>query len=452
MNRCFIIILLCYHCSISASNSTGRVEYLPGFEGPLPFYLETGYVGVGENEDVQLFYYFIQSESDPNNDPLMLWITGGPGCSSISGLIYEIGPIQFEAMDYNGSFPNLILKPYSWTKMTSIIFLDVPVGSGFSYAKTTFASHSTDIQLCDQVYEFMRKWFKSHPEFVSNPFYIGGDSYSGLPIPIITQLISDGNEAGYEPHINLKGYLLGNPLTFPEEDNFKIRFCNGMGIISDDLYKSLFHACGGEYRSEYISPNNVECIQNIELYEQSIYGIQAPQVLEPYCGHVWLIKLPTQKPLKEHTRLSSVKCRFNEYKLVYYWINDANVQEALHVRKETIEEWIRCPDLNFTITTYDVRQYHLSLSNKGYRSLIYSGDHDMVIPHQSTQAWTKDLNYSVIDQWRQWKHNNQIAGYTQSYSNMMTFATVKGGGHTAPQYKPEECFAMFKRWISNQPL
>ncbi|KAD6796039.1 hypothetical protein E3N88_06935 [Mikania micrantha] len=230
-----------------------------------------------------------------------------------------------------------------------------------------------------------------------------------------------------------------------------------MGIISDDLYKSLFHACGGEYRSEYISPNNVECIQNIELYEQSIYGIQAPQVLEPYCGHVWLIKLPTQKPLKEHTRLSSVKCRFNEYKLVYYWINDANVQEALHVRKETIEEWIRCPDLNFTITTYDVRQYHLSLSNKGYRSLIYSGDHDMVIPHQSTQAWTKDLNYSVIDQWRQWKHNNQIAGYTQSYSNMMTFATVKasnlnGGGHTAPQYKPEECFAMFKRWISNQPL
>ncbi|KAL8199461.1 hypothetical protein R6Q57_013029 [Mikania cordata] len=260
------------------------------------------YVGVGENEDVQLFYYFIQSESDPNHDPLMLWITGGPGCSSISGLIYEIGPMQFEAMDYNGSFPNLILKPYSWTKMTSIIFLDVPVGSGFSYAKTAFASHSTDIQLCDQAYEFMRKWFKSHPEFLSNPFYIGGDSYSGLPIPIITQLISDGNICLYKRIIVDFGYLLGNPLTFPEEDNFKIRFSNGMGIISDDLYKC-------------------------------IYGIQEPHVLEPYCGHVWLIKLPTQKLLKDHTRLSSVKCRNNGYKLVYYWINNASVQEALHVRK-----------------------------------------------------------------------------------------------------------------------
>ena len=49
------------------------------------------YVGVDENEDVQLFYYFIKSESDPDHDPLMLWITGGPGCSSISGLLYEIG-------------------------------------------------------------------------------------------------------------------------------------------------------------------------------------------------------------------------------------------------------------------------------------------------------------------------------------------------------------------------
>ncbi|MFS7948957.1 putative peptidase S10, serine carboxypeptidase, alpha/Beta hydrolase [Helianthus anomalus] len=68
----------------------------------------------------------------------------------------------------------------------------------------------------------------------------------------------------------------------------------------------------------------------------------------------------------------------------------------------------------------------------------------MIIPHQSTQAWIRDLNYSVIDQWRSWKLNGQIAGELFEYDD--------GGGHTAPEYKPEECVAMFKRWISKQPL
>ncbi|KAK9075438.1 hypothetical protein SSX86_003761 [Deinandra increscens subsp. villosa] len=456
MNSSFIIIIifiLCFHASTTISDSRARVEYLPGFQGPLPFYLETGYVGVDENEDVQLFYYFIKSESDPEHDPLMLWMSGGPGCSSISGLLYEIGPIQFELVEYNGSLPTLKLNPYSWTKMANIIFIDVPVGSGFSYGRTTLASHSTDIQLCDQTYEFMRKWFESHPEFISNPFYVAGDSYSGIPAPIITQLISDGNEAGIEPYINLKGYVLGNPLAFPEEENYKIRFANGMGLISDELYKSLFHTCGGEYRSEYIHPSNKECHRNLELYQQCIDGISNAYVLDNDCGgRIWLIKQPTQKLLKDHQSLSTFYCRIYEYMLVYYWINEASVRKALHIQKGAIREWIRCVDSNFTSILDDVRPYHLNLSEKGYRSLIYSGDHDMCIPHQSTQAWVKNLNYSVIDQWRSWKLNGQVAGYTENYSNMMTFATIKGGGHTAPTYKPEECFAMFQRWISNQPL
>ncbi|PHU20670.1 Serine carboxypeptidase-like 17 [Capsicum chinense] len=97
-----------------AAGST--VKFLPGFEGPLPFELETGYIGVGDHEDAQLFYYFIKSESNPESDPVLLWITGGPGCSALSGLIYEIGPITFEPVEYNGCLPKMILNPYSWTE------------------------------------------------------------------------------------------------------------------------------------------------------------------------------------------------------------------------------------------------------------------------------------------------------------------------------------------------
>ncbi|KAJ9541209.1 hypothetical protein OSB04_027715 [Centaurea solstitialis] len=414
------------------------------------------YVGVDEREDVQLFYYFIESESNPKDDPLILWIAGGPGCSSISGLLYEIGPIKFKEVHYNGSLPTFTLRSGSWTKIANIIFLDIPVGAGFSYRRSGQASHSNDFLLADQAYEFIRKWLKSHPEFISNPFYVGGDSYSGRPIPVITQLISNGkgNEDDNEPYINLKGYLLGNPRAIPDEENFRIQFANGMGLIPDELYKKLVHDCHGEYRSEYINSNNVACLQNLDLYQQCIDGIEMPLILQPNCSDVVLpIEQPSQMRFEDQDPLSSFYCPNELFTVTSIWANDDSVREALHIRKGSIGDWERCgSNLNFTKILDDTRPYHLNLSKKAYRSLIYSGDHDMIIPHRSTKAWIKDLNYSITNRWRSWKYRGQIAGYTESYSNMMTYVTVKGGGHTAPQTKPEECFAMIKRWISYRPL
>ncbi|KAM3201447.1 hypothetical protein P3L10_033810 [Capsicum annuum] len=105
----------------------------------------------------------------------------------------------------------------------------------------------------------------------------------------------------------------------------------------------------------------------------------------------------------------------------------------------------------YKMTLMNSIPYHINLSCKGYRSLIYSGNHDMLVPFQSTQAWIKNLNYSITDDWRPWIVDGQVAGYTRSYSNHMTFATVKGG-HTGPEYKRKESYHMFKRWIAQQSL
>lgn len=74
-----------------ASSSSSVVTHLPGFDGPLPFYLETGYVGVDEDTGTELFYYFVESEQRPRTDPVLLWLTGGPRCSVFSGLAFEVG-------------------------------------------------------------------------------------------------------------------------------------------------------------------------------------------------------------------------------------------------------------------------------------------------------------------------------------------------------------------------
>ncbi|KAL5144667.1 Serine carboxypeptidase-like 19 [Glycine soja] len=446
------------------------VRFLPGFQGPLPFLLETGYVEVGETEaeeHAELFYYFIESENDPKGNPLLLWLTGGPGCSAFSGLVFEIGPLTFKNEEYNGSLPNLTLKPQSWTKVSSIIFVDLPAGTGFSYPKTERAVQQSSSKLVRHAHQFIRKWLIDHPEFLSNEVYIAGDSYCGIPVPVIVQEISNGNEGGMQPWIYIQ---------------------------------SLQKNCRGEYRN--IDPRNALCLRDMQSYEEAaeapvrnpgptgipavidpsginsygqhfvprnvhIRGIETGHVLAPLCDEsdlrndmevTWRrssLAHKTSAFFSPRLTLPPLYCRSHAYVLCSYWANDDNVRKALHVRKGSIGKWTRCNDdlkSKFNADIPSSFQYHVNLSRKGYRSLIYSGDHDMVVPFLATQAWIRSLNYSIVSDWRQWYYDGQVAGYTRTYSNRMTFATVKGGGHTAPEYKPEECLAMFSRWISNMPL
>ncbi|CAL5418029.1 unnamed protein product [Camellia sinensis] len=370
----FMLYLLIIACSSKLVLGHSVVESLPGFEGPLPFELETGwvgqlsildsYVGVDESEDVQLFYYFVKSESNPKEDPLVLWLTGGPGCSAFSGFVYEI-------------------------EVASIIFIDLPVGTGFSYGMTSLASQSTDLQSCDQAYEFLRKWLIDHPDFLSNPIYVGGESYTGLTIPIIVQLISNvllpgkqtvRNEAGIKPLINLKGYLLGNPATTPNDSNYEIPFAHGMGLISDELYESLQRSCQGEYLN--IDPNNTWCLQDDQAYSQCIDGVLKYHILEPSCGSASPkpqelfserryvdeknIELVVRQSSPCDSSRRSMRTDFPIFGITMTEFEKRSISE-----RGSITEWIRCNKLSYTITIWDSFQYHVNLSTKGYRSLIF---------------------------------------------------------------------------------
>nr|AFK49380.1 unknown [Medicago truncatula] len=449
------LVLLSLHMLTPLEAYGSKVEHLPGFQGPLPFQLETGYVGLGEsNDDMQVFYYFIKSENNPQKDPLMLWLTGGPGCSSFSGLVYQIGPFVFEIKEYNGSVPSLVSRPQSWTKRSSIIFVDLPLGTGFSYAKNVTA-HRNDWKLVHHAHQFLRKWLIDHPEFLSNEFYIGGDSYSGIPVPAILQEISNGNEKGLLPLINLQGYLLGNPITTYKEDNYQIPYAHGMGLISDELYASLQRNCKGEYIN--VDSRNELCLRDLQSFDECLSGINTFNILDSYCeddSHLWRRSLTEvlKKSSSSHLTVPELSCQIYGFYLATKWANDENVRKALHIREGSIGKWERCYTTDFEREIFSSVEFHANLSKKGYRSLIYSGDHDAVVPFMSTQAWIRDLNYSIVDDRRPWFVNGQVGGYTRTYANRMTFATVKGSGHTAPEYTPEQCFPMFTRWISNLPL
>ncbi|KAJ4966925.1 hypothetical protein NE237_018774 [Protea cynaroides] len=322
-------------------------------------------------------------------------------------------------------------------QVASIIFVDSPVGTGFSYSISSQGHQTGDFKKTSkQLYQFLTKWMFDHPEFLNNHFYVAGDSYSGKIVPLVAKEISNGNEAGNGLVINLKGYLLGNPVTDLAFDRNKIvPFCHGMGLIPDELYESLKRSCGGNYIQ--IEPTNVQCLKDMQSFHKCISGLNPYQILEPLC--VFVSSKPKEmvgdrrsisqnyyKILDPQPPIPAIGCRNYGYLLAYYWTNDIRVQNALHIQKVSNEKWQRCKyDLPYLFQVQSSIPYHAFLSKKGYPSLIYSGDHDMVVPFLATEAWIKSLNYSVVDEWRSWIVDGQIGGYTRTYSNHMTYATVK---------------------------
>ncbi|XP_009343914.2 serine carboxypeptidase-like 7 isoform X1 [Pyrus x bretschneideri] len=457
-----LLLFLLFHIYVAAS-SWSIINSLPGFPGDLPFKLETGYVGVGDDDDVQLFYYFIESERSPENDPLVLWLTGGPACSGFHTLVYvNIGPLSFDYAHSIGNKPKLKLNPYSWTKVANIIFIDAPVGTGFSYATTWKGYNISDTSHAAQTYQFLRKWLVDHPKFLNNPLYIGGASYSGIVVPVVVQEIADGNEKGVAPAMNLKGYVLGNPAIHSAHRyrNYVVPFSHLKALISDELYQSTKTNCKGEYID--VDPDNDSCLEDLDLVKECVKDINDVNILEPKCID--------SSPTPNHLSNDSVKlllpfsqlprqwCRKDNYIFSDIWANDKAVQNALHIREGSIEEWARCNTSVQTSFIHDIASSLIYLENlikQGYRVLVYSGDQDMNVPYMATTAWIESLNLTVASHWKPWLVNGQVAGYRVQYTHesyQLTHTTIKGGGHAAPEYKPEECLAMVSRWFAYYPL
>ncbi|KAL9659776.1 hypothetical protein QQ045_024585 [Rhodiola kirilowii] len=457
----------------SGAQGANLVRRLPGFPGELPFKLETGYVGVGgEHGKVQLYYYFVESQKDPEKDPLFLWLTGGPGCSGLSSMLYENGPFQFDYKAYNGStLPLLKSNPYTFTQVANMIFLDAPVGTGFSYSETDEDYNiMDDIAAADANHQFLKKWLLDHPKFLNNSLYIGGDSYSGKIVPILVHAMHAGQKAGQVPKMNLQGYVLGNPLTDKViDESAVVPFAHRLGFISDELYESAKVNCGGEYL--YPDINSALCLKDQQAIKKCNELILPAHVLEPNCnfapevdalgrGGTLMDANVSINNVVEALQGKKPWCREFNYVLSYIWANDPGVQEALHVREGTKDYWRRCYRTLYAAPRFEVVEsvvdYHRSFFNSNYRALIYSGDHGMLIPFLGTLNWISALNLTLTDPWRPWIVEGQAEGFTKTFkyedAYELTFATVKGAGHTAPEYKPKPCLEMLDRWLARSKL
>ncbi|KAF9613970.1 hypothetical protein IFM89_014163, partial [Coptis chinensis] len=198
-------------------------------------------VTVNEESGRNLFYWFLEAVEDPSPKPLVIWLEGGPGCSSVGSEAERIGPFSI-----NPDGKTLYLNPYSWNQVANIIFLESPVGIGFSYS--------------------------SNPsEYLTN-----GDKRTGHYIPQLAQAIMRYQSSTGQKPINLKGYMVGNALI----DNFndqlgRSEFLWSTGLISDQTYKLCNIFCS--HASFVHSPENCSKISDVITLELgNIYSIYTP--------------------------------------------------------------------------------------------------------------------------------------------------------------------------------
>ncbi|KAF2603249.1 hypothetical protein F2Q70_00027136 [Brassica cretica] len=151
------VTLLVFLITTESAPESALITKLPGFSGTFPSKHYSGYVTIDKEHGKNLWYYFVESEMNPSKDPVVLWLNGGPGCSSMDGFVYEHGPFNFEPAKTNYSLPLLHLNPYSWSKVSNMIYLDSPVGVGFSYSKNESDYITGDMKTAVDSHAFLLK-------------------------------------------------------------------------------------------------------------------------------------------------------------------------------------------------------------------------------------------------------------------------------------------------------
>ncbi|KAF4461546.1 carboxypeptidase D [Fusarium albosuccineum] len=144
-------------------SNSGICETTPGVNQ------HSGYFTVGDN--MNMFFWFFESRKNAKTAPLALWLNGGPGCSSMIGLFQENGPCTF---NNGGSKPTL--NPNSWNTFANMLYVDQPIGTGFSYGTDDVTSTLT---AAPRVWKLLQAFYAQFPEYEGREFGLFTESYGG---------------------------------------------------------------------------------------------------------------------------------------------------------------------------------------------------------------------------------------------------------------------------------
>ncbi|KAM7508345.1 hypothetical protein LguiA_018798 [Lonicera macranthoides] len=445
---CIVVVLLFSITTIDAltkEQEKDRISALPG-QPPVNFSQFSGYVTVDEKHGRALFYWLTEASFKPEKKPLVLWLNGGPGCSSVAyGASEEIGPFRI-----NKTGSSLYLNKYSWNREANILFLESPAGVGFSYTNTSSDLRTTgDKRTAQDALAFLIRWMSRFPQYKFRDFFISGESYAGHYVPQLAKRIYDYNKASSHPFINLKGFIVGNAVTDNYYDSIgTVTYWWSHSMISDKTYKSILNSCN--FTAEKYSKKCGEAVNyamNHEFGDIDQYSIYTPS-----CKASTTNTLRLQNSLLRW-RISGYDPCTENYAEKYY--NRPDVQKALHANLTRIPyKWTACSDVlikNWNDSEVSMLPTYKKLIAADLRIWVFSGDTDSVVPVTATRFSLGHMNLNVKTRWYPWYSSDQVGGWTEVYDGL-TFATIRGAGHEVPLFQPKRAFILFQSFLAGKEL
>eukprot|EP01006_Ploeotia_vitrea_P013418 TRINITY_DN35136_c0_g1_i1.p1 TRINITY_DN35136_c0_g1~~TRINITY_DN35136_c0_g1_i1.p1 ORF type:complete len:460 (-),score=60.53 TRINITY_DN35136_c0_g1_i1:63-1442(-) len=434
-----------------------EIKSLPGLAYKPNFKQYSGYIEA--TPGTFLFMWFVESQRSPENDPVCLWMNGGPGASSVAyGFWSEMGPFK---LNKTGQIHD---NPYSWNKVANMLYVEAPSGVGFSYSENRAHYKTNDSQTAIDNYHFLLNWFKVFKQFQKNDFYVTGESYGGHYVPQLSMQILENKNS-----INMKGFIVGNPGINSDwyyninEYAFQT-FLWSHALLPEDAYRASFDACDWtdftnmKYCSKNFTNPNAACVAANRAAFKYIPKVWDPyNILAPTChtpGDEGDKFVSMYTPFLDHLRLKyDIGTHYNPCATRWTppYMRQDDVIKAVHAKKLTDRKWPSPPaDWQYGNERQDIAKLFPTFFEKAphWRIAIYSGAADSAVPFMGTERWINCLKRPVETEWYNWFYEKDVAGSVKKWDKIMFF-TIKGCGHTVPSYCPPQSLEYFSKWLDN---
>jgi len=441
-----------------------RIYRLPGISRMPKFPMYSGYLD--SNNTNHVFYWLVEC-TDPKSNNLILWFNGGPGCSSLDGFFYENGPFMFDK--YTGE---LVKNKYSWNKLGHIVYIESPIGAGFSYSDDQdYLNSINDETTAELNFKTIENFLLKYPKFKGMNLYVTGESYAGVYIPTLASYIQ--NEGG-DINDMLKGLFIGNGLLHKElNDKTLIDYARYHGFIGPRLYDDIVRYCCHKDKNgeQYCNYHNSKCHSSVIKYRHELFsnGLNIYNFADDCTYNLderssgENLRITGWRKRGESNLLSEERLGFtpvcSNITFVSEYLNRDDVREAIHVR-DSMKQWKVCNTdifFNYAQNYDDLSDVIKSLveNDKSLKILLYYGDFDLACNFFGGEKFVDQLGYRLTTTRQEWmvkiQGKRQLAGYYKEYGNLI-FATVKAAGHMVPTDKPRQIQQLLNRIIKNKPI